>query len=73
MLGRRFNVDFWLGARRSTGDFTWVTGAPLSFTAFGPGEPNGVVGKADCLAFSRADTWLDADCAQQKRYVCEYE
>jgi hypothetical protein len=73
LLARRFSVEFWLGARRGSGDFTWVTGSPLTFTAFGTGEPNGAVGTADCLAFSRTDTWLDADCTLQKRYVCEYE
>jgi len=73
LLARRLNVEFWIGARRAAQDFGWVTGESPGFTAFAPGEPNGPSGTADCLAFSRNDTWLDADCTLQKRYLCEYE
>jgi cysteine-rich repeat protein len=73
-LARHLSVEIWLGAHRdSSGDFAWVTGPKVTFTAFASGEPNGSPGTIDCLAFSRADAWLDADCAQQKRYLCEYE
>lgn len=74
LLARHFSVDFWLGARRdSQGGFVWFDGSKVTFSAFAPGEPNGTAGAADCLAFSKADAWLDADCALQKRYLCEYE
>ncbi|HEY6561776.1 MAG TPA: lectin-like protein [Polyangiaceae bacterium] len=70
----RFSIEVWLGASRTpANDFAWLTGAPLSYSAFGNGQPNDANGNEDCLAQTRFDAWNDVDCSQQRRFVCEFE
>jgi len=73
-LAARFAVELWLGASRaSDGNFQWLSGGALSFSAFGNGQPNDMNGDEDCLAFTRFDAWNDLTCSLQRRFVCEFE
>jgi hypothetical protein len=54
------------GTRRQSPDWTWVSGEPWMYSAWGPGEPNndsGGSGPEDCLALLRhpnaPQTWND--------------
>lgn len=49
---------FWLGASRVNGNFQWVDGSALSYSAFASGEPNNETGDENYLAvFNSNDNW----------------
>ncbi|MEE4219349.1 MAG: IPTL-CTERM sorting domain-containing protein [Xanthomonadales bacterium] len=56
------------------GTWTWVTGEPWSFTAWGPGEPNNS-GNEDCLHYRPDGLWNDIPCgtAYNRGFVVEYD
>lgn len=66
--------EFWIGARRmgAEGEFTWLTGEPMTATFFAPGEPDYFAG-AGCLMTSADDAWYDRRCDDTKPYLCEFD
>lgn len=66
----------WIGMRRSskTGDWYWLSGAPVQDTNWGGGEP-GRVEEGQCAAMSLRTncTWSDEDCCSALRSVCYKE
>ncbi len=70
--------DWWLGLSDvdTEGQFVWVTGEPLTFTNWDPGQPDNNSGLQDCVRQNRG-VWDDDECnAETGRrffYYCEYE
>jgi hypothetical protein len=64
---------FWIGLNdiAEEGSWRWSSGAPLSFDAWEPGEPNDYQ-KEDCVeVYAETFTWNDFDCSAPKASVCE--
>ncbi len=56
------------------GTFVWASGAPVSFTSWGPGEPNDASGGEDCgeiFMVGAVGAWNDLFCTFPRPYVCE--
>ncbi len=56
------------------GQWTWVSGQPVDFAWWYPGEPNDAGTGEDCGAFHRNPgdgAWNDAPCDNVRRFVCE--
>ena len=66
--------DAWIGLsdRVTEGSFRWVTGAALSYTAWGIGQPGDTDGSQDC-AYQKHKTqdWHDHACEELLLYLCE--
>jgi cysteine-rich repeat protein len=52
------------------GSFTWVTGEPVSFAAWGPGQPDDFMGE-DCAVLDPLDIWNDVPCTATKSFLCD--
>ena len=55
----------WIGLKRKAyGSFKWVDGTPLVYDAWNSGEPNGIRGRAYCVAmlWNVGGKWNDAKC-----------
>jgi hypothetical protein len=80
MIGAR---SVWMGAsdRALEGEFRWVTGEPMLFTAWAPGEPNNGAPSTtpeNCAILlnddaTRPGTWDDRACGSTRAYLCERE
>lgn len=58
----------------SEGNFKWVTGEPLSYTNWYPGEPNDVNGNEDFMEVNFSNgRWNDAFNGYSQGYIIEYE
>lgn len=80
-------TNAWMGAHdlvdqgAEEGEFEWITGEPMEFTAWAEGEPNngGPDGAdEDCVILtvtdpSRPDSWDDRRCGTTQAYLCERE
>jgi hypothetical protein len=67
----------WLGLtdQQIEGTFRWVTGEPLVFENWFPGEPNNFNNVEDCVEIdiSLSDgKWNDLDCVSSRIFVVEY-
>ncbi|XP_038061749.1 macrophage mannose receptor 1-like [Patiria miniata] len=64
--------EAWLGMRRNpaTGVFEWIDKWPLTFTKWGPNEPNNNNG--DCVALTRDGFWAVRQCYVYNYYFCKY-
>ncbi len=70
------NGAFWMGGSdaREEGAFEWITGRPMTFARFAPGEPNDQNGDNDCLGAKTHDgLWRDWPCWLLRSYLCELE
>lgn len=61
------NEGVWLGLERRAGStFYWVDGTPLSYQAWGGGEPNNSGGNENCVQMYKgggnAGMWNDTPC-----------
>ncbi len=71
------SLDVWIGGRRSSGSFQWLSGAPFSFAAgqspWATGQP---ADGLDCLAVSHQppgdDSWHSESCATALPSLCEW-
>jgi cysteine-rich repeat protein len=73
-VGGRSHGTFWIGSvldERSK-RFVWVTGEPLGYSDFAPGEPN-FIQQQKCLALDVDRRWYNRECDQRHGYVCEIE
>jgi len=61
------NNYWWIGGTdmHHEGDWSWLSGAPWMFEAWGEGEPN-QSGNEDCTAYNgqAGNTWMDLSCEQ---------
>jgi len=67
--------SYWIGLHDTNieGSFEWVSGAPVSFDDFQPGEPNDTNGSNDCVAvYDQGWQWMDLPCTVAAAFVCEY-
>lgn len=63
---------YWLGLsdRDNEGGWRWLDGAPLGFSSWGRGEPNG--GRSqNCAALLPDGRWDDLGCERALHWVCE--
>ncbi len=80
-------TNAWMGAHdlvdqgAAEGEFEWITGEPMEFTAWAEGEPNNGSpdgADEDCVVLlvtdpSRPDSWDDRRCGTTQAYLCERE
>ena len=71
-ISRRYQGPIWIGARSDdkTGEFVWVSGEPMSFRDFAPGEPN-LLAAQHCVALDIDGRWYNRECSDRNRFVCE--
>jgi len=68
--------DAWIGLdRAATCEWTWVTGEPVSYTAWPVNFPDGSCGAYDCVQLwgQRDAQWDDTYCTDEQRFLCEWE
>ncbi len=74
LVGGLVNESVWLGASDQQVDnfFQWVDGSPVSFTNWGPGQPDAFPGQ-DCVQKREepGEPWYDQPCSSVLSYVCE--
>ena len=66
-------VNTYLGGRKVTGAWTWVSGEPWGYTNFHAGEGNN--GSETCLGLYTSTgpgPWHDFTCSPGEAYVCEW-
>ncbi|XP_047222427.1 CD209 antigen-like protein E [Girardinichthys multiradiatus] len=74
---RQFERFTWIGLRNlsMTGEWTWVDGAPLTNSYWGPGEPNNLAGtNENCVEvrfFELENSWNDIPCDRENFWICE--
>jgi cysteine-rich repeat protein len=70
----RFQGTFWVGATRAErGEgYRWVTGEPLRYLDFAPGEPD-FPDDQRCLAMDVDRRWYSRVCRSRYGFVCEIE
>jgi hypothetical protein len=64
----------WIGLtdEETEGAFKWVTGAPLGFSNWLPGQPDDAKSAQDCVTLTLGDgRWNDAECGTPLPYLCE--
>lgn len=66
-------TTFWIGAgdHRREGAFEWLSGRPLVFQRFAPGEPDSLIGDNDCVAVGPEGLWHDRPCTPDYAFMCE--
>ena len=57
------------------GEFVWYNGENPSYENWHEGEPNNYENSEDCteMYISTGGTWNDANCGQEKFYICEMD
>ncbi|XP_023264465.1 macrophage mannose receptor 1-like [Seriola lalandi dorsalis] len=66
----------WIGMRMfgiASGQYMWVDLSPVTYTHWGPGEPNNANGEEQCVQMNRHQGgWNDANCGRAGAgYVCK--
>ena len=64
----------WIGASDIDveGTFVWKSnGESLTYTDWGPVQPNDNEGNQDCAAMQTNDRWGDFDCSTTMAFVCQ--
>jgi lectin-like protein len=73
-VGALLDASIWLGAtdRAQENDFTWTDGRALSFSSWGPGQPDSFPGQ-NCVEKREepGEAWYDQSCDNLDFYVCE--
>lgn len=68
--------ELWIGLSEQGGgagaDWRWVTGEPLAYTAWIPGEPNNTFEAFALMADSPAGLWNNVSLNESAAYVCEF-
>lgn len=66
-----FRRNIWIGLRRVGGVLEWVNEAPVTYTDFGSGQPEG---DGDCIHYWQSTTgqWNDIDCNLEFEAVVEF-
>lgn len=68
--------DAYFGLVRHEGKFQWVTGEPVVYTNWNPGEPNNQDNNEDCAMFynkSQPGRWNDGHMTPQSIFICELD
>ena len=68
--------NWWIGLNdlEEEGNFIWTDGAPISYLAWGSGEPNDSNGE-DCghIWTAQNGLWNDINCDTKMPYICRFE
>lgn len=65
------STDTWIGLERVSGKLdTWVTGEPVGYALWAPGEPNG---SGSCVRLRSDHLWGDNNCSLEYPAICERE
>ncbi|XP_022086669.1 macrophage mannose receptor 1-like isoform X2 [Acanthaster planci] len=68
--------EYWIGLNDFAveGTWEWSDGTYSTYTNWASSEPNDSSGKEHCsvMRWSTDGSWNDANCANSKRYICEY-
>jgi len=61
----------WIGGNdhATEGQWVWVDGSPMTYTAWNSGEPNDSGGE-DCAQLWSLGKWNDGSCAEARAYAC---
>jgi hypothetical protein len=68
--------DAWIGLTRAVScEWRWVTGEPVSYTAWPVNYPDGACGPYDCAQLwgRREGQWDDTYCTDEQSFLCEWE
>ncbi|KAM3823574.1 macrophage mannose receptor 1-like [Vipera latastei] len=67
------HVDFYIGLYLSLDKkFGWMDGTPVTYEAWGPGEPNFTNEDEHCVVmYYDSGVWNDINCSDQKSFICE--
>ncbi|KAM8828848.1 secretory phospholipase A2 receptor isoform 3-T3 [Spinachia spinachia] len=76
MVGTGDVAAAWIGMRMlgiASGQYMWVDSSPVTYTHWGPGEPNNANGEEQCVQMNRHQGgWNDANCGRAGAgYVCK--
>ncbi len=65
----------WIGFtdENSEGVFAWVNSQPVTYTNWGPGEPNNSGGIEDYTHLTTSGTWNDVSGGAPRFYTCEFD
>jgi hypothetical protein len=65
--------SIWFGLNDGTteGTFTYLSGEPVTYTNWYPGEPNDSGGNEDCAELYSNGQWNDDVCSNPRPFVCE--
>ncbi|MFZ1515487.1 MAG: lectin-like protein, partial [Saprospiraceae bacterium] len=67
--------EYWLGLRYSPSldQYKWITGEPVNYTNWGPGQPGIIPGDFVWYWDPVAGTWYDSPSLLFRRYIIEFE
>ncbi|NXM73517.1 SFTPA protein, partial [Serilophus lunatus] len=70
---RQYKQYAYLGIKEceDSGQFTYITGMPLSYTKWHQHEPNGK-GKEKCVEMYTDGSWNDKKCNMHRLTICEF-
>ncbi|XP_030005898.1 macrophage mannose receptor 1 [Sphaeramia orbicularis] len=75
MVGTGEVASAWIGMMMfgiASGQYEWVDMSPVTYTHWGPGEPNNANGEEQCVQMNRHQGgWNDANCGRTAGYVCK--
>lgn len=71
----RSHYRVWIGANDRAREGSWrnTKGNLISFTFWGPGEPNNYRGGEDCAQLRGNGYWNDDKCSRKFYFLCEYK
>ena len=62
----------WIGAREVNGIWEWVSDlSPLTFTSWGPNEPNNAKENCAHIGSGKSFNWNDNLCTEKFNFICE--
>ena len=65
------SVYIGLTDKENEGVFAFLDGSPVSFKAWGAGEPNSQLSGEDCTELQPGGLWNDVSCTWERAFVCE--
>ncbi|XP_043932650.1 lectin-like [Protopterus annectens] len=71
-------ASVWIGGLQflKTKRFIWLDGSRWNFARWGPGEPNNVYGREECIemytSHYRPGYWNDLFCSYSRPFICKY-
>ncbi|KAM5141340.1 uncharacterized protein ACMZJ9_015084 [Mantella aurantiaca] len=57
---------------QTEGVFRYLSGEDITYSNWGPGEPNNVLNNEHCVEMREAGKWNDENCSSKRFYVCEF-
>ena len=71
IVGSKYDGDgWWIGMKRSDGDFSWMNGNDVRSKFWAGGFPHD---GDDCAVVFGSEGWRSSGCNQRWYYICEYQ